>query len=332
MVLSFLRSFSFLAVISAFSAIVYFNVYTVKADHIGLLKEQTLGYQKQILEPGYHWLWTGFIPQKWTLLTINTRPPVLRVNYEQSLRYSEYLNLSDTFNVKLSLDIRYILPRERIFELMNLLDHRSSDINVFIEERIQTQLDRLFYEIYRTENDINRIRPEITQYFQVTDPADSPFVNDWQRLFTHNGSLLVNLEKWNLRDIYVPDPVVYREQTRNINRIFEARRRAAVAKIYSEADVYHKKLQNQAELSKSREYSELLRNNPSILDYLKIERLNPEADVILYDTDKGNATVNVNSGGKAAPENETTTTEQKTTGPETGRVIIEEGRLPALER
>lgn len=276
-----LRRILQLSVFAAVGTVIYFNIYVVPENRYGLLKEQTTGWQKPALEPGYHWLFTGFVPEKWQLYLLEKDPPAQIVEFKQGLQFTEYLGLDESFSVQLRLRLKYRIPQHSVFTLMRFIDNKPAYITQLVDQRLQILLEKKFYEFYQQEADIPRLRSSLLDYLQNTGDNDSLFQQDFRKSFNYDGKPMIELQRWEVLKLYVPDAEIYRQQTANIQEIFQARRQASVMKIIASARADQKRFLGDANYDNAEKFSKLISQYPQVLQYLEIENLSKEAKVII---------------------------------------------------
>ncbi len=260
------------------------NLLIVPDGNVGLLKERTEGWSDTVLEPGYHWVWTAFVPLKWKLYLVNLLPPTLSVHFKTPLRYTEYLELSNIFRVQVDLKIQFSLDEANIYSLIQFLDENIHNLNPYIQERVEIILKLKFFELYKRDTDILTLKTKITEYLNSKDEVNS-FRSDWKNIFSAEG---IQLRKLNLLKVYVPDYSLYRAQLQNLNQFLNAQRQMILKNINAKAETHLLKLRNQVELEKTREVLKLLKKNPLILEYLKYQELNPKTSVIRIESERKN--------------------------------------------
>ncbi len=277
------------AAIAALATPVYLNFYNVPSGHHGLLKESTLGWQFPPLGPGRHWLWTGFVPDKWQLITVPIHPPPLEIAFQQGLRFTDVLDLDDQFRIRVNMRVFVRIEADSLPVWLRLTGENPAKITTILEERLKAILQNRILELYRSDSDIPRLAAALQNY--LLKSAEAPFAADWQRILTEQDVLLAHLESWEVQQIYVPDAAAYAMQTRNMAEVFAARRKALTENIFARARVYEKQLSYRAEREHLEDLRELLQANPSLRDYLKYDRLS-----------KGSAPVTIIEGGMSAAQ------------------------------
>ena len=200
----------------------------VPAGHVALLKEKVKGWQSHFFRPGYHWISTNFIPEKWRIYYVNMNPPHKNMSFFFPLKYARYLKLSDEFSIQLTLQIRYKIEEKSIFKLADKLDQNIAHVDEYIQKKVKGLLRLKFIEYYRSEKDIPFIRPKILSYFRnltskeiqddrslQKDQADK-FIDDWNFIFQEYSIQLVNFK---LLDISIPDRTLYSMHLKNLDQI-----------------------------------------------------------------------------------------------------------------
>lgn len=249
----------------------YLNVYTVPAGHYGLLRESSMGWQLPPLKSGRHWLWTGFVPDKWQLVTLPIDPPPTEITFRQGLRLTEVLNLGDLFRIRLKLRVAYHTPPDSLSVWLRLTGGDPQAIPAFMQERLTAILRSKLGAIYQSDNDIPKLETALRQYLLRGEKSE--FAQDWSNVMREENTQLLDLINWDLLEIFVPDAATYEIQTRNMTEIFTARRKSLTENILADSRVYERRQFNMAELEHLQQIRELLQKNPALLKYLKYDRL-----------------------------------------------------------
>ncbi|MDH5719087.1 MAG: hypothetical protein OEZ13_00560 [Spirochaetia bacterium] len=280
---------------------------TVPYGYSGILYEKIDGWQKPPLEEGYHWISTGFIPEKWKLYLVDLSPPAITVDYSKGLKYSGYLKLSEAFNLQISLRVKYTINQESSYQLLEYLEGDIASLSERIREKIKILLDFKFYEFYKEQTDIPVLRVKFLDYLTANREENS-FSADFKNIFSHEK---INLIKIDVLKTYVPDEDIYAEQIKNIGELFKARREASINKIFNESAVEKIRFENEAAVEKARKISELIKENPAILDYLKFEEINKNTKVVYIDGESKKSNVNRSLGVSSSNEASSEDTEGK---------------------
>ncbi|MDH5716218.1 MAG: hypothetical protein OEZ22_01105 [Spirochaetia bacterium] len=273
-----------LAALSAVLNLLYLNIYIVPYGYLGVFYEHVLGWQKPPIKEGYHWIYTGFVPGKWKLYTIDLNPPNVIVDFKKGLQYADYLELSDAFRMNAKIRIKYSYDENSVISLLENFEGNLTQIPDLIKERVNILLELKFYEFYQKQSDISSLKAKLYDYLG-TNRSENSFYNDWQKIFSYEK---IELKKWEVLEMYMPEETIYLEQIKNIENLFSARREASVQRIINESEVQKIRLQNEAEIEKARKISSLIKENPKLLDYLKIEKLNPHAKIIMLEGNSKN--------------------------------------------
>ena len=264
--------------LSAIATAASHNLITVPAGHVAVLKEQTLGWQKPHLQPGNHWIWGGFVPEKYRVYFINLQPNHVLVDFKKGLEYTDYLGLSDTFRVQVSFQLKYQVDEKVVDQLLQNFSENVNDWQEMIVNRARTLVELRFFDFYQTDEDISKLPVSFKNYLQGN--GEVTFGSDFAKAFENDG---IKLNRLHIEKVYAPNASIYLEQARNVDEIFAARRQAQVQKIFAEAEVYKKEKFDFLDIEKARHFSGLLRENPDVKDYYHIEKLNKLARVIVIE-------------------------------------------------
>ncbi len=267
----------------------------VPAGHVALLNEKVEGWQSYLFRPGYYWISTNFIPEKWKIYYVNTNPPHKNISFFFPLKYARYLKLSDEFSIQLTLQIRYKIEEKSILKLADKLDQNIARVDEYIQEKVKDLLRLKLIEYHRSEKDIPFIRPKMLSYFRnltseeiqddrslQKDQADK-FIDDWNFIFQEYSIQLINFK---LLDISIPDLTLYSMHLKNLDQILASHQKALTSKIESDAQNYSKQLDIQAGIEKAKHVMDLIKEDSKILEYLKYQDLNPNVEIIRIEKTK----------------------------------------------
>ena len=266
------QNFFRILAIAAFGTVGYLNVIVVPTGHTVLLVDQTDGVQKPYLKPGYHWNWTGFVPQKWKLYTIDMAPPPLSVKLVHYLPYTEYLKQPEKYAYHINIKIQFKLSDKSLDYFWHLLDDNINNYTKNIEEILKLHLQTVMLNGLKTETTINGTNIFLRTYFIQNRGVETA----WNDIFPKQKLDLIRYEVLRLDS---PDQDRYENQIKDIDRILEAEKNSVIHNITAQSRLLETSLKNQADLDKAQKFSKMIRNNPAILEYYKIEKINPEAQI-----------------------------------------------------
>lgn len=277
MVANFFRFIIIGITLAAITATLYLNVIVIPEGHAGILSEKTTGAQMPPLEPGYHWLWSGFVPEKWTLKTIDRNPQPVEVKVIEPLRYAQFLPEKDYFSIQVGLRINYNLPNSAIEYFLKYFNGDFTQLPRYVKERTQIVIQMALLEFYRGPQDL----PQVEQRLRLRFFENGEFESKWNEVFGNSG---LELEWFDITTIEAPDREIYLEQIRDQDRIFEAKREALIQNIMAEAQTDSRRLQDQADLEKAEKMAGLIAKYPDLLEYYKIEKLYQSANITIVDS------------------------------------------------
>jgi len=282
-----IRLFFQLLAFAPIIAFVYFNIYVIPENNFGLLKEYTEGWQKKTLEPGFHWLWTGFVPEKWKLVNVDRNPPAINIQFNKGLQFTDYLELSKAYRVQLDLRVQYQVTQKNIFKLLDFLDDDPYKISQFVEKRILNLLELKFLEFYKNDNDIPALQAKFSEF--LNSQVAGGFTAIFQNVMADEGMKLTRLQ---IERIYIPNKEIYLAQINNIDELFDARRKAFINKVMAQAQTDSQRMQYKANQDDAMATSRIIQQNSSILEYIKYKKMNPKAKIIIIDeSNKSNSSL-----------------------------------------
>ncbi|MCS6985538.1 MAG: hypothetical protein NZM25_10500 [Leptospiraceae bacterium] len=281
-----------LALASIFG-IAYFNIYTVPSGYYGLLKERALGFEFPVLKEGRHWLWTGFVPDKWQLYLIPIQSPPMEFVFRHKLRYSEFLLLGEEGEILLKLRVSYAIPEEALPLWLRLTGGEIDKIPHLIMARVQLQLKEKMYSWYQKDDDLRTLDKKILSYFAQKEKAE--FVIDFQNFLQEGEISLCQLLSFELLELKIPDFGLYELQSRNIEEVNRFRREALRNKILLEERILEKQMMDKLEREHYEKLAEVLRRYPNLVEYFKA-RSHYERSLVLPEIDKTREKPNVSGG------------------------------------
>ncbi len=276
MVANFFRYLIFGITLAAISTTLYLNVIVIPEGHAGVLTEKTQGPQFPAMKPGYHWLWSGFVPGKWTLRTVDMKPPSLEVRYSEPLKYAQLLPDRDYFTIHTGIRVNYELTDRSLEFFWQYLDANPETIHRYLQERVRIMLQMALLKYYQSAQDLSSLAEKL----RLTFFEGGEFEKQWSDIFNKAGIVLQNVE---VLEIKAPDREIYLSQISDQNRILAARREALILNIRAEAETDRKRLMDQAELEKAEKMAALMEQYPDLLEYYRIEKLYPHAAVTIVD-------------------------------------------------
>ncbi len=230
------------------------------------------------LGPGTHYLADGFIPEKYQIILISGDENLISINFKTDLKYTRFLNLPDYFTFKASVGLAYRINQKNILRLFYMNNQKITNINKFVESRFLRLLEKKFYEIYQAEEDIPELRKNFSVYLSASNPD---FRKDWQDFFYYKGEALIELEEVYIHSVHLPDYYVYRQMTANLPEIVRAKRVAFLARIDDEARIETQKESALADYENAERFLKLINQNPMVLQFFQIQKLNPKATEII---------------------------------------------------
>lgn len=278
----FRRAFQILALASVVT-VLYLNFLSVPPGSVAFLQSQVAGGGLDNrgffpYEPGITFVPTLFVPQRWRKYQLEVAPRVQEIRIRLPLRYSAYLRLSDLFFVQLKLRVEGEILVAESFAALKALQFRPGDRDKVIEDQVQFLASEYMLELNPDEKNLERLKNSLRTFF-----ANNNLPAIQQRLDRQMRSSWYKLISVELRDIYVPDTQIYDAQTRNLDQVAAADRRALLAQIEKEADLAIERKRNLEDLSKAEKMAALISDHPDILEYYKIEKIAPRAGNVILD-------------------------------------------------
>lgn len=284
----FRRAFQILALASV-AGVGYLNLLSVPPGHMAFLQSRvsTGGLENRgvyAYDPGISFVPTLFVPQRWQRFQLEVGPRMQELRIKLPLKYSAYLRLADLFYIQLRLRVEGEIPAVEAFTALKALQFRPADRDKVIEDNLQFLTSEFLLEINNDEKDLERVKNSLKSFFAMSNlPALQERLNRQLR------SPWYKINSVELREVYVPDTQIYAAQTRNLEQVANADRRALLVQIEKEAELAAERKRNLEDIAKAEKMSALIAENPDIIEYYKIDKIAPRAgNVILEVAGRGN--------------------------------------------
>ncbi|MBV6494260.1 MAG: hypothetical protein LDLANPLL_02291 [Turneriella sp.] len=288
MVTDFFRRLIQIIAIASIAAVLYFNFLSVPSGYTAFLVSQVSsegGLENRGVYQygsGVTFVPTLFVPNRWQKFQIETRTKVQEIKIKLPLRYSAYLRLNDLFYVQLKIKIDGKIPENEAYNAIKALAWKPTEREKYIEEQFHLLASEFFMEVKEDEKNLERAKAQLITFFNRTNLAEVQ-----KRLQTQLNSTWFTLQDIELKEIYVPDSALYAAQIRDLGDVAKADRAALLAQISKEADLALERKRNLEEIAKAERMGEMIRENPAILEYYKIEKIAPRAGSVILDVASG---------------------------------------------
>lgn len=282
----FRRAFQILALTSVVT-VLYLNFLQVPVGHVTFLQSQVSagGLDNRGFFPyeqGITFVPTLFVPYRWRRYQLEVQPKVQEIKIKLPLKYSAYLRLNDLFYVQMKLRIEGEIPAAEAFSALKALQLKPVERDKYIEEQLQFLAAEYFIDINGDEKNLEKVKTQLAGFFNNNNLAELQ-----KRLDAQLRAPWFKLKSIELRDLYVPDSQVYAAQTKNLDQVAAADRRALLVQIEKEADLALDRKRNHEDIAKAERMSALIGENPDILEYYKIEKIAPRAGNVILDAAGG---------------------------------------------
>ncbi|MES0491357.1 MAG: hypothetical protein ABUK01_15290 [Leptospirales bacterium] len=272
------QNFFRILAIAAFATVGMLNIIVAPAGSVILLVDKTSGLQKPYLKPGYHWNWTGFVPKKWKLYTLDMAPPPVTVSYVYYLPYSEYLTEPEKYAYHISIKVQFELTDSSIDFFWRLFDEDINRYTKHIEEILKLHLQTVMLDGLNSGNSIDETDAYLRTYFIQNRGVET----SWNDIFP---GLNLKFVRYEVIQLESPDKERYANQVKDINLIIQAEKDSVIQNIVTQSRLFETNLLNQADIDKAEKFSQLIKDNPAILEYYKIEKINPQATIYITPQD-----------------------------------------------
>jgi len=309
----FFRRVLQLTALTSVVSVLFLNTFAVPRGRSVFLQSASTGWIDKPLTSGYHFLWSGFVPGLWKKYYLETGSKLQEIRLKLPLQYSEFLRLSDAYFVQVTIHLESEIAEPAAWEFLKSLDYKPEGREAFISERLRWTIEEFFSEIYKSDNDLAKLKAEFSAFFQST--ARENFQSRLNR-FTGSQKMIV-VKNIDLTELKIPERNLYLSQTQNITEVMQAERKALLHQIEADSTLAIERKRNLEDLRKAEKISELIKENPQIIEYYKVEKLAGKAGTFILDTSSNHSRANSNtilgsehveknknqdeSGGQSAP-------------------------------
>ena len=243
--------------------------------------------QPVILEEGTHFMASAALPDKWQVINVPVHLQSLQVQFQEPLPLTRYLQLPDSFELKIDLTIYYNIEKERLPTLLSRVNYDPAKIQRVFKAGINRTIRKFFLENFQSASDLRTLQAKLETFFDP-EQKDQGLMQASAEFLKINDQAVFTLSDYQLNSLYVPEFIAYQQVIDNSSQYFQAIRQSTLDKIAVDAAEYQQDLKNQQQIKKLRELSSLLKANPTMADIIKIELLSSKAKVFYYmDRDGG---------------------------------------------
>lgn len=282
-----MKFFAFLSRLSAVPVVLtllFFNVFYVPAQSVGLLTEEQKE-QSTLLEAGYHWRWTGFVPGFWKFDLIEKNNLFSNIALQLPLKYASFFGMEEVFNFEIKAQMEYHIDftnADMAKKWHTYFGEKSDEENKnYIKEKVEGFIKQQFYRFYQSEKDVLQLAQKIKEYIEDMQAIQT----DWHK---DEGLAYFELVSFSLTHWQVPDIALYNRLSQNINFYVEQKNRVDLRKLELENQKQEEENLLDLELVRLKKIGELIRENPYILAYLRIEKINEQATLVLAEDSLNN--------------------------------------------
>ncbi len=234
-----------------------------------------------VLTPGNHFIPTWFVPNSYTLYLLPAGIQMQKIETLLSLKYGDYLDLPDAYRIRLQFKLHYsLLPDNAPRFLHSILGGNPSLLPGIVAEKAGLIIRAKFPEMYKTSGDIPFLFQRFHNYISEDAQTTDSFQNQLAAAFSIDGKQGIKIEKVEILEIAIPDAARYEQQLASLLPLQQARTKALISKIENEAQRYAANKNLETETMRAEKYAQLIRKYPELLEFLRIDKLAPQASVI----------------------------------------------------
>ncbi|MBI3394722.1 MAG: hypothetical protein HY042_02695 [Spirochaetia bacterium] len=276
----FSRSFFWGILIASLVAWLYVGYVSAGSHEAVLIEDHVKGMDTSPIHPGE----TRFIParaypNRITLHRVDIGPRVKEFNFKAALPQAEILDLDDKFSVRIQTRLEYDLDVEALYALFWKLDQRTWErLDPFIELRLNDFFTRqLNNRLLRNDGDLATLKQRTTDYLE----GDA--LRDLSETFKRDG---IRIQAIAVMNVYVPDAGAYRAVIARSGEIIQQKVDHSKKKDQARASQEEDMIRDQAYYARLEHVGKLLREYPNLRDYLAIDRLGNNVQVMVFPYDR----------------------------------------------
>ena len=281
----FFKIFFFLTLITALLVpvgyVVYHNIFIIPHDKIGFLRDYTKGIEDKKLQPGLHWRFSGFIPNKWQLIILPDKQDLLDVEFDRKIRFAEFFpELEELFRINMQIVIEYSYIEEKIPSLLKKFQYKRENIEDWLRKTAIQIIENNFLKFQNYDSTV-AMQEELESFMESKEEGNF-FYRIQKKLQERKIAIVIS-------DVFVdsiqfPDEKTYQLQIEKIDSIFAAKIQAEVNRTLEGAKIRAKQKEYQLNIEEAKEALKLIDKQPLVLEYFKYRLMNPNADIVVLDT------------------------------------------------
>ncbi|MEQ9363232.1 MAG: hypothetical protein RIF32_03260 [Leptospirales bacterium] len=279
MVKHFFRGFFWAVLVATIAAWLFFGYVIASTREAILVEDRHYGLDDRVIGPGEaRFLASRIYPGRVVLHRVDIGPRVLRISHKKGLAESEMLGLDDSFYVQTELRLEYQLDPASLPGLFQRLEEPDwNRLDDYLADRLKFFLNRKLGEVYEDNQDLTRLETTLYEYIQ------GPVLAELNSEFAKEGVRFRNVLPSRL---YVPDPALYRAILADEELILSQKRERLRIVDDAQARQQAEKIQDEAYFARLERIGQLIRRYPQLKDYLAVDRLSENVEVMVVPSDR----------------------------------------------
>lgn len=275
----FFRAFFWAILAASVLAWLFFGYVPASTREAVLVEDRHYGLDPDVIRPGeVRFLASRIYPGRIQLHRVDVGPRVLRIRHKKGLAESEMLGLDDSFFVQTELRLEYELDPEKLLPLFLRLESADwSRLDEYLGDRLRFFLNRKLGEVYENNQDLTRLETTLYDYIQ------GEVLTELNAEFAAEGVRFRNVLPSRL---YVPDPALYRAILADEQLILAQKRERLRIVDDAHARGQAEQIQDEAYFARLERIGELIRRYPQLKDYLAIDRLGDNVEVMVVPSER----------------------------------------------
>ena len=271
----FFRFFFFSALVATLIAWLYFGYVSASKREAVLIEDRYKGIEAaSTIHPGsLRFIPSRIFPGRILLHRVRLFPRFLELHFKKALEQSEVLGLDDSFYIQVVLDLDYKLNSKNLHFLFQKLKRPEWEaLETYLKLRLRHFLDQRMKKLYKGDTDLEGLREKLHAYWKGLA------LDEFNKEFSKEGVEFISIIS---QKTYVPDPERYASilsaGSQIVRQKLERIRIVNLAQAHREA----REIENQSDLVRLEKIAKLLEVYPHLRDYLAIDRLGKNVEVMV---------------------------------------------------
>ncbi len=259
---------------------VYFSYVTASQREAILIEDRYVGIDKDdIVYPSTsHFVFRRIVPGRIRLHRLHVYPRFLRIHFKKGLEQAEGLGLDSSFYIQAILRLHYKLNPEKLLYLFRKLEKPNWNmLENYLSQSLQNFLEERVSGFYKADSGLSELKLKMKLYFEekARDELNQAFQREGVEFYSLTVKHIYVPDRKRYEAILSSDRQIINQKLNRIRIISKARAEKDAATIHDEA--YFVRLEK---------IGKLLNTYPHLQNYIAIDRLAPNVEVMVVPHDR----------------------------------------------